>query len=163
MATSGCAPHPAVVALRERFGYPGMCVLQQAFGGQGNPAFLPQAQQPNSVVYTGTHDNDTVLGWWRTASAAERREAMACLGSSGEAIHWDMVRAACACAAGTTIFPLQDLIGLGSEARMNLPGQGAGWWKWRFRWDQVPVDLAARLAGLCAEHRRIPESTNDAD
>lgn len=145
---------PQVVEMRERFGYPGMRILQQAFGDQGKEEFLPHAHQRNSVVYTGTHDNDTVLGWWQRASESEQRDALAYLDCSAATIHWEMVRAACASVARMAVYPLQDLIGLAGEARMNFPGEGTGWWKWRFAWQELPIDLASRLATLCALYRR---------
>ncbi|MCW5632507.1 MAG: 4-alpha-glucanotransferase [Rubrivivax sp.] len=145
---------PDVVALRRRCGFPGMRILQFAFGsGSANP-YLPHNHEADSVVYTGTHDNDTTRGWWAKASPAERQHVHELLACDGTEIHWDLVRAAMASVADTAIVPMQDVLGLGSEARMNFPGQGEGWWRWRFTWDQVRPEHAARLAQLARLYRR---------
>ena len=135
---------PEVEALRERYRFPGMAVLQFAFGGDAlTNTFLPHHYTRDLVVYTGTHDNDTTVGWWtagigdttRTAEEvqAERDFALAYLASDGREIHWDFVRAALASVADTAIVPLQDVLGLGGEARMNVPSRENGNWGWRFR------------------------------
>jgi 4-alpha-glucanotransferase len=150
---------PDVDALRQEFGLPGMRILQFAFGddGQGdntNP-YLPHNFATNTVVYTGTHDNDTTQGWWASASPALRLYVLDYLGSpQDEDIHWQFIRAACASVADTAIYPLQDVLGLGSTHRMNRPGQGEGFWEWRFTWDQVEPGHADRLARFCALYRR---------
>lgn len=139
---------PEVHALRRRFKFPGMRVLQFAFAeGNRNP-YLPHHHEPDSVVYTGTHDNDTARGWWASASEHERTHASAYLATDGHEIHWDLIRAALASVADTAIVPMQDVLGLGSEHRMNRPGEASGHWEWRFRWEQVGPEHAARLAAL---------------
>lgn len=119
-----------VHALREQFSLPGMKVLQFAFTGQNN-AFLPHRYAPNCVVYTGTHDNDTTPGWWRTASPEVRAFAKRYLRSDGSDIAGDLIRAAWSSVASYAIVPMQDLLRLGSEARMNNPGTTRGNWSWR--------------------------------
>jgi 4-alpha-glucanotransferase len=145
---------PDVVALRKKFAYPGMRILQFAFGGgNGNP-YLPHNHESDSVVYTGTHDNDTTEGWWATASEHEKQQVRDVLATDGHEIHWVMIRAACASVADTAIYPLQDVLGLGGEHRMNFPGKGEGYWEWRFEWSQVQPHHAQRLAQLCRIYRR---------
>lgn len=145
---------PDVTALRKRFAFPGMRVLHFAFGDDHRNVYLPHHHEQDSVVYTGTHDNDTTLGWWDGASAHERVHALAYLGCDGREMHWDLIRAACASVADTAIIPLQDVLGLGGEHRMNLPGRGEGYWEWRFEWAQVRPEHAPRLAALCRLYGR---------
>ena len=150
---------PDVDALRHEFGLPGMRILHFAFGDDGHSdntnAYLPHNFATNTVVYTGTHDNDTTQGWWAGASPVLRQRVLDYLGSTQEeAIHWQLIRAACASVADTAIYPLQDVLGLGSAHRMNLPGQGEGYWEWRFTWDQVLPAHAGQLAQFCALYRR---------
>ena len=133
---------PEVEALRERFGLPGMAILQFAFGTDPQaPDFKPHNYPRNRVVYTGTHDNDTTVGWWtgevghstrsKTDIENEREHARRYLGIDGREVHWDFIRAVLASVADTAIVPAQDLLGLGSEARMNRPGTIGGNWRWR--------------------------------
>ena len=134
---------PEVEELRERFGFPGMAILQFAFGRDPEAAkFQPHNYPRNRVVYTGTHDNDTTVGWWTSSGAGdstrddeevrdERERALAYLDAAGREIHWAFIRAALSSVAETAIVPLQDVLGLGSEARMNLPGRAHGNWRWR--------------------------------
>jgi len=146
---------PDVVALREACGFPGMRILQFAFGGSSGNAYLPHNHEPATVVYTGTHDNDTSRGWWeRGATEAERHHLRELLAAEGREVHWDLIRAAMASVADTAIVPMQDVLGLASEARMNFPGQGDGWWRWRFSWQQVRPEHASRLAHLARLFRR---------
>ena len=150
---------PDVVALRKRFHFPGMRVLQFAFGGGSDNLYLPHNHEPDSAVYTGTHDNNTTRGWWQAASHAEQQHVLAYLGLDQQAdaesqIHWHLMRAACASVADTSVYPMQDVLGLGPESRMNFPGQGAGWWAWRFDWRQVTPEHAQRLADMCRLYRR---------
>ncbi len=157
---------PEVEALRERFGYPGMSILQFAFGtdGQAN-TFLPHTYPRERVVYTGTHDNDTTLGWWSSAGAGdstrseddvsrERNYAMRYLAADGREMHWTLIRAALASVAHTALIPMQDILGLGSEARMNLPGRQSGNWGFRFEWDQCTPDVSHRLRALVDLYQR---------
>jgi 4-alpha-glucanotransferase len=146
---------PEVDALRDEFGLPGMKVLAFAFGsGPSNP-HLPHHHRPNTVVYTGTHDNDTLLGFFaRPEAAADLAYACQYVGTDGNDIVWDIIRAAWASVAHTAIAPLQDLLGLGTDARFNFPSKASGNWSWRYR-DGVLTDyLAQRLARLTAIYGR---------
>jgi 4-alpha-glucanotransferase len=156
---------PDVDALRHAFGLPGMRVLQFAFGEDGDGdnanAYLPHNYDRNTVVYTGTHDNNTTQGWWAEASPKLRLQVLDYLGISKNSdesddhdIHWQLIRAACASVADTAIYPLQDVLGLDGEHRMNLPGQGEGHWEWRFSWSQVRPQHAERLATFGKLYRR---------
>jgi 4-alpha-glucanotransferase len=145
---------PDVEALRREFAFPGMRILQFAFGGGSGNNFLPHNHAADTVVYTGTHDNDTTQGWWASATEVERQHARDYLAVDGHDIHWDLMRAACASVADTAIHPLQDILGLGTECRMNFPGKSEGYWEWRFSWDQVQPAHAQRLAHLCQLYGR---------
>jgi 4-alpha-glucanotransferase len=147
---------PDVVALREEFGFPGMRILQFGFGGDSKNIDLPHNYVRNVVAYTGTHDNDTTVGWFnsiagegstRTAQQIERERTfcMDYLNTKGEEIHWDFIRAVLASVANTAIIPLQDLLGLGTEARMNLPNSTEGNWAWRYDSDALTDEIATRL------------------
>lgn len=138
----------AARALREASGFPGMAVLQFAFGGDASAAYLPHNHRQHSVVYTGTHDNDTTLGWWAGASDHERHHARAYLATDGHDIAWALLRAAAASVADTAIHPLQDILALPGAARMNRPGAATGCWTWRFDWPQVHAWHGQRLAEL---------------
>lgn len=148
---------PEVEALRDQFGFPGMKILQFAFGsGAGNP-YLPFNYPRNCVVYTGTHDNDTTLGWWNQLSDDGRQSVLEYLGCvSGEGIHWDLIRLAFSTVADEAIIPLQDLLGLGAEARMNTPGQSNDNWAWRYRGDVLTHELRDRLRHLTQLYGRAP-------
>lgn len=145
---------PEVDALRQRFDLPGMRVLQFAFGGDNANTYLPHNHAANTVVYGGTHDNNTSVGWWQETTEAERAHARDYLAIDGHNIAWDLIRAACASVADTAIHPMQDVLELGAEHRMNLPGKGDGYWEWRFTWEQVRPEHAARLKHLCGLFRR---------
>jgi 4-alpha-glucanotransferase len=159
---------PAVHALRQRFGFPGMRVLQFAFGGDpGTNEHAPHNYTHDSVVYTGTHDNNTSLGWLhevespesteaQTQIAAERAMALKYMGSNGRHIHWDMIRLALASVADIAIIPLQDVLGLGQEARMNYPGKAVGNWEWRYTAGMLNGELAGRLRELTEIYGRVP-------
>jgi 4-alpha-glucanotransferase len=150
---------PDVVALRKKFAFPGMRILQFAFGGKSDNPYLPHNFEPDSVVYTGTHDNDTTLGWWAAASESERSHVRAYLGSDGAMIHRDLMRAASASVADTVVHPMQDVLGLDGAHRMNFPGKPEGYWEWRFTWDQVRPEHANQLAQWSVLYGRsaIPE------
>jgi len=153
---------PEVDALRERFGFPGMRVLQFAFGSDRKADdYRPHNYPRNCVVYTGTHDNNTTVGWFRgedvkdsTQSKEEREKekevALAYLGTDGHEINWDFIRLALMSAADTAIIPMQDILGLGSEARMNLPGRVKENWCWRFTPDMLTEGIKSRLKKLTA-------------
>ncbi len=156
---------PEVEQLREACGFPGMSILQFAFGGDGQAKeFQPHTYPKDRVVYTGTHDNDTTVGWWnsgagdstRDASDVEKEKAFArrYLGADGSEMHWTLIRTALASVANTVLIPMQDVLGLGNEARMNLPGRQAGNWGWRFSWDQVTPDIRARLKEMVQTYDR---------
>jgi len=132
-----------------------MKVLQFAFNGDASHPFLPHNYAPNCCVYTGTHDNDTVQGWFRSASDRERRFAQVYLDAHEHDVHWAMIRAAWASVAKLAVCPLQDALGQGSEHRMNMPGR-LDCWTWRFRWDQVGDEPGRRLAELSAAYGRGP-------
>lgn len=148
---------PDVVELRERFKLPGMRILQFAFGEDESHHFLPHHYVPNSVAYTGTHDNDTSIGWWNTATHGEKVFAQKYLGSDGQQIQWDMIESISNSEANTVIISMQDVLGLSGEHRMNLPGLQDGNWEWRFSWDQVRPEQTLALAKISAEHGRIPQ------
>lgn len=153
---------PEVHALRDRFQLPGMRVLQFAFGGDEPNDYQPHRYVRNTVVYTGTHDNDTTAGWFAAASDAERVRATSYLGSSGSEISWELIRAAEASVANLAIFPIQDALGLGSEARMNTPGTVEGNWAFRVPTERLTAELAARLRALAGLYERTPR-WNDGD
>jgi len=137
---------PDVTALRHQFGLPGMAVLQFAFDQHADNPHKPENVQPDTVYYTGTHDNDTTLGWWRALPDEVRQQVMQQLGvHDPEAVPDAMIDTVLQSRAALAILPLQDVLSLGSEARMNMPGTNNGNWAWRFEWDALPSDLATRL------------------
>ena len=148
---------PEVNALRDALSLPGMRVLQFAFGEDDprNP-HLPRNYVHNAVAYTGTHDNDTVLGWYADAEPRERAGARALAGADGGEVHWRLIEAVLRSPAGWAIVPLQDVLGLGGQARMNTPGVAEGNWAWRFREGDLTPELAARLAELVRASGRAP-------
>ena len=147
---------PEVEALRDQFGLPGMKILQFAFsGGAGNP-YLPFHHPERSVVYTGTHDNDTTLGWYAGLCDGERQYVDDYLGHSREPMPWPLIRCALGSSSRLAVVPMQDLLGLGREHRMNMPGTNDGNWGWRFEWSQLPADLAPRLRHLLGVYGRLP-------
>jgi 4-alpha-glucanotransferase len=149
---------PEVHALRERLQIPGISVLQFGFGDEGAHIYLPH-RSGGKVIYTGTHDNDTVAGWWRSGAAEhERRNAEAYVGRCEDGIHWAFIRAAQGSPASLSIIPLQDVLGLGSEARMNTPSLHGGNWRWRFDQGRLTSELAAKLALLAELSDRLPKS-----
>ena len=152
---------PEVNALRESVGLPGMRILQFAFDGHADNLYLPHNFQPNTVVYTGTHDNDTTRGWWSSLPVHEQDYVRRYLGTSGDSIEWDLIRAASASVAALSIIPMQDVLGLGTADRMNQPGVGEGFWEWRFSWTQVAPWHAERLAELTRLHGRVPRRRSD--
>jgi 4-alpha-glucanotransferase len=148
---------PEVHALRDRLKIPGMAVLQFGFGDVGAHMYLPH-RAAGKVIYTGTHDNDTVVGWWHSgAPEHERRNAEAYLGCAGDGIHWAFIRAAQSSTGCLSVVPLQDVLGLGSEARMNTPSSNGGNWSWRFHESQLSGDVGAKLALLAEVTDRLPK------
>ncbi len=139
---------PDVHALRQALGYPGMKILQFAFGGGADHEYLPHNYAPDAVVYPGTHDNNTALGWWQAADERERRFAGSYLACGAHDVHWALIRAAHASVAAWSIVPLQDVLGLPADQRMNTPGtMGGANWTWRFDWAQVGPE-PGRVLGL---------------
>lgn len=128
---------PAVTLLREATGLPGMTILQFAFGSDATNTYLPHNLRANSVIYPGTHDNDTSLGWYASGGEHEKDHVRRYLRVSGQEIGWDFIRTAYGAVSNLAIFPLQDLMSLGSEARFNTPGKAAGNWQWRYRAEQL--------------------------
>jgi len=148
---------PEVEELRDRLGFPGMRVLQFAFGGSASHPYLPHNHVPHCVVYTGTHDNDTTLGWYSSAPPEVQDHVRCYLARDGHDIAWDMIRAAFSSVAEMAIVPMQDVLALGSEARMNTPGRASGNWAWRLRWEQIDPWIAPRLAEMTKLYGRAPE------
>ncbi|MGE5195355.1 MAG: 4-alpha-glucanotransferase [Deltaproteobacteria bacterium] len=158
---------PAVEALRDEFGFPGMRILQFAFGDDPKARdYRPHNYPRHCVVYTGTHDNDTTVGWFQSRAGQgttrtarqideERLFALAYLGTAGSEIHWDLIRLALASVAETAVVPVQDVLGLGTEARMNLPGTLQGNWRWRFAEEMLTPAIAGRLRELTAIYDRL--------
>lgn len=150
---------PDVEALRDGFGFPGMRILQFGFSSDTKNIDLPHNYHQNVVVYTGTHDNDTAVGWFSSVAGAgstrdaqqierEREFCLKYLNTAGKEIHWDFIRAVLGSVASTAIVPLQDVLGLGTEARMNLPNSTEGNWAWRFKTDALTEGIGERLRGL---------------
>jgi len=152
---------PDVKRLLARLGIPGMKVLQFAFYEADSP-YLPHRHVGNGVVYTGTHDNDTTRGWWRTLDADARGRVRDYLGTTGDEIEWDLIRAAYASVADRAIVPLQDVFGLGSEARMNTPAEAEGNWSWRAREEDFANDRNATLRRLADLAGRLPKTPEGA-
>ena len=148
---------PEVLALRDATGLPGMAVLQFAFGGGSDNFYLPHNHRANTVVYPGTHDNDTTRGWYAAADEKTRDHVRRYLRISGEDIGWDLLRTAYASVANLAVVPLQDLLKLDSRARFNTPGQSQGNWTWRYRTAQLQAlqdHAAGHLRELAALYRR---------
>ncbi|HWI40757.1 MAG TPA: 4-alpha-glucanotransferase, partial [Verrucomicrobiae bacterium] len=145
---------PDVEELREAFLFPGMKVLQFAFdSGPGNP-YLPHNHVQDMVVYTGTHDNDTTLGWYMSQSEHQKQRIRNYLNISGDDLVWDMIRAAMASVCDRAVIPLQDVLCLGTEAKMNRPGTARGNWSWRYREGDLTSWHAERLRDLSATYGR---------
>jgi len=157
---------PQVEAMRTQFGFPGMAILQFAFGNDPQaPDFKPHSYPRDRVAYTGTHDNDTTVGWWSSAGAGgstrseedihkEREFTRKYLATDGREIHWVFIRTLMASVANTVLFPLQDVLGLGSEARMNTPAVPSGNWRWRYRAEMLTAEIAGRLKELATLYDR---------
>jgi 4-alpha-glucanotransferase len=163
---------PDVVALREEFGFPGMRILQFGFGSDTKNIDLPHNYVQNVVAYSGTHDNDTTVGWFQSVAGEgstrsakqikrERRFCLNYLNSTGTEIHWDFIRCVFASVANTAIVPLQDVLGLGAEARMNLPNSTSGNWSWRYKAGALTSQIAGRLKDLTELYGRTSERVTD--
>jgi 4-alpha-glucanotransferase len=148
---------PAVHALRERHHIPGMSVLQFGFADAGAHVYLPHRLTTDRVVYTGTHDNDTTLGWWKSGvSESERRAIQSYVGPCEDGIHWAFIRLAQESVASLAVVPLQDVLGLGSEARLNTPSVSEGNFRWRYPAGSLTRVLAEKLAALAEVTDRVP-------
>ncbi len=147
---------PEVTALRERFGLPGMKILQFAFDGSSENPYLPHNHETLSVVYTGTHDNNTTLGWYQELTDDQRWSVHHYLGADSEPMPWLLIRTALASVAHLAVIPMQDLLGLDGSHRMNVPGVADGNWRWRFAWDQVHEEHRARLRDWVHLYGRAP-------
>ncbi len=138
-----------VDALREQFGMPGMRILQFGFGDRGSHNYLPHRYVSNTVVYTGTHDNDTTRGWWENGATVQEKASVETYIHPGpDGVVWPLIRAAATSVADICLFPLQDILELGSEGRMNTPSQPENNWAWRFAEGALQAESAARLAAL---------------
>lgn len=147
-----------VHALRDRLEIPGMAVMQFGFGDIGAHIHLPHTFKKEKVVYTGTHDNDTLCGWWASAATEnERAYVEAYVGRADDGVHWAMIRAAASSVASLSIVPLQDVLGLGSDARMNVPSLEDGNWRWRFDPSLLRPELAKKLAEIAEIADRLPQ------
>jgi 4-alpha-glucanotransferase len=147
---------PPVRELRDRFGFPGMRIFQFGFASDADDLFLPYNYVPNCVVYTGSHDNNTVLGWFRTCTPKERQAALSYFGTDGHDISWDFARWLLASVADTAVVPLQELLSLGTEARMNYPSRLGGNWNWRVLPGALTPEIRQRLRSLTAAYGRAP-------
>ncbi len=147
---------PTVNQLLKKSGYPGMKVLQFAFDSREESDYLPHNYTANSVVYTGTHDNDTTVGWYQTISRRDRSFARKYLNiKTGRELEWNFIRAALGSVSDTAVIPMQDYLGLGSEARINVPSTLGTNWKWRMTKGQIPEGLAEKIYDLCKLYGRV--------
>jgi 4-alpha-glucanotransferase len=148
---------PDVVALRDRHDIPGIAVLQFAFGDVGAHAYLPHRVGEHCVIYSGTHDNDTSLGWWRALGEQERAAVAALIGCSEDGPSWGLIRLALSSPAAFSIVPLQDVLGLGSEARLNTPSTTIGNYHWRYAAGDLRAEFAEKLKALAEVTDRLPD------
>ena len=152
---------PEVHALRERHQIPGLAVLQFGFGDRGAHIYLPHRVTADHVIYTGTHDNDTTLGWWNSnLSDYERRSVEAYVGPCPDGVNWGLIRLAQGSVASLSVVPLQDVLGLGSEARLNTPSVHDGNYRWRYQPGSLTHQLAERLANLAEVTDRLPPAVS---
>lgn len=149
---------PSVLKLVKKTGYPGMKVLQFAFDDSEDSDYLPHKYNGNAVVYTGTHDNDTTVGWYSTLNRRDKAFAKHYLNiRSTKEIHWDFIRAALSSVADTAVIPMQDYLGLGAEARINIPSTLGDNWKWRLKKGQLDEGLAKRIREMTKLYGRLGE------
>ncbi len=146
---------PQVETLRDRYNFPGMKILQFAFSDDATNDYLPHNYDANCVVYTGSHDNDTTHGWFATIPDHEHEYCIQYLGKYPQDIAWELIRLASSSVALLAIFPLQDVLSLGTEARMNMPGQPNGNWTWRLKSDQLTDEHAKKLATMSQVYGRL--------
>jgi len=151
-----------VEALRLKFKMPGMKILQFAFSGESDNPYLPENHEKDSVVYTGTHDNDTTLSWYESLSQIDKARVDSYFKQhkefTSEPMPWPLIRCALSSIAQLVILPMQDILGLGSGHRMNTPGVTKGNWHWRFEWNQISDDLPAHLSEILQDYHRVPDS-----
>lgn len=148
---------PEVERLRRDFEMPGMRILQFGFGNPGAHIYLPHKFEPNTVVYTGTHDNDTTVGWWKTGATAEERRAVEFyVPPNSDGIHWAFVRAAVTSVADICVIPMQDWLGLDGDCRMNVPSRADNNWSWRVDKKAFSSEVAEKIAGLIDVADRFP-------
>ncbi len=158
---------PEVEAIRHEFHFPGMAILQFGFGNDPQAhTFRPHNFERDVFAYTGTHDNDTVMGWWKSKGGdstrtsedveKEKRFALQYLGADGEAMNWKMIRVLLGSIAQAAIVPMQDVLGLGSESRMNTPATASGNWRWRMRPGAFTPEYQSRLKELAIAFDRVP-------
>lgn len=153
---------PEVEALRDGFGLPGMRILQFGFGNRGAHPYLPHRFVPNTVVYTGTHDNDTTPGWWQNGATPEEKQAVETyIGLAPDGPAWSLIRAASASVADLCIFPVQDALGIGTEGRMNVPSAATGNWSWRCEQSALTAEVAAKLHGIADHTDRTLEAERE--
>jgi 4-alpha-glucanotransferase len=147
---------PEVEALRREFELPGMLILQFAFDGNPDNPYLNHMHSSEDIVYTGTHDNDTTLGWYQSLDDDTRKRVYAYYGNPDETMPWMLIRQAMNSQADTAIIPWQDFLGLDGSHRMNTPGTTEGNWHWRFSWEQLPAGLDEKIRSLLAAGERLP-------
>jgi len=149
-----------VIQIKESLGFAGMKVLHFAFDGKADNPYLPHNYGPDYIVYTGTHDNDTTVGWYQSLQEHEKDAIRRYLSTDASDVAWDLIRAAQASVARVALFPAQDILSLGGEARFNFPGRSEGNWRWRLWPSALNDTLAQRLHDLTAYYNRLPrEST----
>ena len=154
---------PEVEALRQQLGMPGMKVIQFGFGDKGAHIHLPHRYTTDTVAYTGTHDNDTTVGWWKSIGKVERTAVTAYIGDIGERPTWPLIRAVASSVAEIAVAPAQDLLELGSEARMNTPAVAAGNWSWRAPEGSWTPKLAESLAAIVDVTDRDNDPLSDSE
>ncbi|HWY67564.1 MAG TPA: 4-alpha-glucanotransferase [Terriglobales bacterium] len=152
---------PEVEHLRRSFGMPGMRILQFGFGNPGAHIYLPHRFESNTVVYTGTHDNDTTVGWWKTGATPEEKQAVECyMPPNSDGVHWALVRAAATSVADLCVIPMQDWLGLDGEGRMNVPSRPDNNWSWRVEKKALTSELANKIGQLIEVADRDQKETS---
>lgn len=151
---------PEVIELRDSLGFPGMRILQFAFEPDGDNQDYPHHYPEHCIAYTGTHDNDTAMGWFSSARPAARRRALSYLHARARTFSWDMIRGIWSSPAMLAVAPMQDMLGLGSEARMNYPGTMGRWWRWRMPQGSLTPALARRIRRLSQIYFRLGPSAS---
>ena len=152
---------PDVYELRDEFALPGMNVLQFAFDGNNENPYLPKHHAKHSLVYTATHDNDTTIGWFESLSFETQQYVRKCINYKTEAMPWPMIYTALDSVANLAMLPMQDVLNLGKNHRMNTPGTTEGNWQWRFEWNQLDAHLATKFADLLEKYKRTNDIENE--